>query len=333
MYNKLMEQSNSLQVEVIYSTIDISLLLPKLLLQYNLSKLISFELIQRGNNDTYRFEVSTGTYILRIYRHQWRSLEEINFEIGSLLYLKNTDLNISYPIQKNNLEYLTLLEAPEGIRYALLMSYSEGKEPIYENQEDAYMYGLEVALLHKLSNIFKPKYKKGNITIDYLLYDSIQVIKKHLHNNKENREYFDSFISKLLAKIKKLSTEKLNYGFCHGDLHGGNAHQNSKGLEFFDFDFCGFGWRAYDIAVFRWGCKLRSKEEELWDSYLSGYTRISPISTQDLEWSKYFLIIRDLWVMALHINNAKKFGTTLIGDFYIKKRIYFLKLCEEDYLQ
>lgn len=328
-----MNKSNSLQVKVTYSTIDVSLLLPKLLLQYNLSDIKTFELIQRGNNDTYKLEVSTGTYILRIYRHQWRSLEEINFEIDSLLFLKNTDFNISYPIQKNDLEYLTLLEAPEGIRYALLMSYSEGIESRYENHEDAYMYGSEVAKLHKLSNNFKPKYKKNDITMDYLLYDSIQVITKYLDKDEASKKYFDGFISKLLVKIKKLSTKKLNYGFCHGDLHGGNAHQNAQDFEFFDFDFCGFGWRAYDIAVFRWGCKLRSREEELWSSYLSGYSSINPISEPELEWTKYFLIIRDLWVMALHINNSKDFGTTLIGDFYIKKRIYFLKVCEEDYLQ
>jgi Ser/Thr protein kinase RdoA (MazF antagonist) len=327
-----MNKSNTLSVEVTHSTIDVSLLLQKLLSQYNLSNLKTSELIQRGNNDTYKLEVSTGTYILRIYRYQWRSLEEINFEIDSLLYFKKAGLNISYPIQKNNLEYVTLLEAPEGVRYALLMSYTEGKEALYKSHEDAYMYGLEVAQLHELSNNFRPKYKKDNITIDYLLYEPIRVIETYLYESKEDREYFDSFISKLLSKINKLSTQKLNYGFCHGDLHGGNAHQNVKGFEFFDFDFCGFGWRAYDIAVFRWGCKLRSREEELWSSYLSGYSSINPISEQELEWTKYFLIIRDLWVMALHIKNSKDFGTTLIGDFYIKKRLYFLKICEEDYL-
>jgi Ser/Thr protein kinase RdoA (MazF antagonist) len=49
------------------------------------------------------------------------------------------------------------------------------------------------------------------------------------------------------------SREDLEVGSCHGDLHGWNAHiDQNMALTVYDFDCCGVGWRAYDIAVFRW---------------------------------------------------------------------------------
>jgi thiamine kinase-like enzyme len=40
----------------------------------------------------------------------------------------------------------------------------------------------------------------------------------------------------------------LEIGFCHGDFHGGNACQKDGSFTFYDFDCCGWGYRAYDLA-------------------------------------------------------------------------------------
>ena len=207
-----------------------------------------------------------------------------------------------------------------------------GKEATYKNIDDAYIYGLNVAKLHQYSEDFSSTFTKHNIDMDYLLHDSIKTIRHFLYPYQEYRKYFNNFIKKLLNKIENIPMENLDYGFCHGDLHGGNAHKYKKDIEFFDFDFCGFGWRSYDLSVFRWGCRLRNQEDELWNTYLKGYTSIRKVSNLDLEWTKYFLIIRDIWVMALHIENSKSFGTIWISDIYIQKRMKFLRELERDYL-
>ena len=44
----------------------------------------------------------------------------------------------------------------------------------------------------------------------------------------------------------------LEIGFCHGDFHGWNACEKDGSFTFYDFDCCGWGYRAYDLAVFPW---------------------------------------------------------------------------------
>ena len=276
--------------------------------------------------------LNNKAYILRVYRHQWRKLHEINFEIDILNHLKNKGLHVSYPIQKTNMEYLTELNAPEGLRYTLLTTCALGKEPTYRNIDDASSYGMHVAKLHNYSENFTSNFTKQNLDMSYLLYNSIKTINTFMKSYPKHKKYFQNFIEKLLSKIKYLPMENLNYGFCHGDLYGGNAHKHLDNIEFFDFDFCGFGWRSYDISVFRWGCRSRNQEDKLWNAYIDGYKSIRKISDLDLEWTTYFLIIRDLWAMALYIKNSKEFGSVWLGDFYIEKRMKFLKKFEEDYL-
>ncbi len=329
MNNKKIE---NIEVDVICSTIDISSLIEKVVALYNFDNITNYEFIQRGNNDTYKLQTSSADYILRIYRYSWRDTSEINFEIDVLQHLNKHGVNVSFPIRKIDGNFLTKINAPEGIRYMLITKFANGKELTYSELNDAYIYGKSVANIHLKSENFESNHHKNELDMNFLLYEPIEIINNYLSKYLKEKKYFESFIKKLLTKIKSLPMNDLEFGFCHGDLHGGNAHQYLNNIIFFDFDFCGFGWRSYDIAVFRWGCRLRNQEDDLWAAYLDGYRSVKRISDIDLEWSKYFLIIRDIWVMALHIKNSKSFGTIWISDMYIKKRMKFLRELERDYL-
>jgi Ser/Thr protein kinase RdoA (MazF antagonist) len=96
----------------------------------------------------------------------------------------------------------------------------------------------------------------------------------------------------------------LQAGFCHGDLHGGNAHRDQAQTQtFFNFDACGMGWRAYDIAVFRWSARLRRKEQERWEAFLRGYTEERSLRTLDIQAVPFFVAIRHVWLLGIHTSN------------------------------
>ncbi|WP_429842749.1 hypothetical protein [Brevibacillus sp. FIR094] len=52
---------------------------------------------------------------------------------------------------------------------------------------------------------------------------------------------------------------------CHGDLQG-NFNTNfcdDNTYTHFDFDLCGYGWRAYDLAAFKLSRILIEEDDEL----------------------------------------------------------------------
>ncbi len=51
------------------------------------------EIHVNGLNDTYAVENDTGKFILRIYKHQWRTESDIQFELDLLAYLKDSDFS------------------------------------------------------------------------------------------------------------------------------------------------------------------------------------------------------------------------------------------------
>jgi Ser/Thr protein kinase RdoA (MazF antagonist) len=105
----------------------------------------------------------------------------------------------------------------------------------------------------------------------------------------------EKLVYRIYEKFDALPLSKLERGFCHGDFHRGNGHIDDDGtITFFDFDCCGIGWRAYDIAVFRWGARLIKKEQELWQPFISGYKDNRVINEFDENASKLFIGLRHI---------------------------------------
>jgi Ser/Thr protein kinase RdoA (MazF antagonist) len=101
----------------------------------------------------------------------------------------------------------------------------------------------------------------------------------------------------------------LECGLCHGDLHGHNVHQTEDHeLTFFDFDCGGPGWRAYDLAVYRWAVSLHAKSLEPWEAFLRGYRSRRELKQADLDAVPVFVGLRTLWLAGLQARFAPQRG-------------------------
>ena len=314
-----------------YSTLSTTELLNDLVPQYRVESPISCKFWCRGINDSYKVSSEEKNYLLRIYRKGWRTLSQINFEVEALTYLHDKGANISYPIKRNDGGYVTTLNTPEGLRYALVTTYVEGEDISYDDVEDAYLYGQNVADIHSLSTDFSTQHSRFELDKVHLLNEPIDNIKPFLSHRPDDWKFIEKLRARLLDIIQNINREDIDYGFCHGDFHGGNAHKTANTITYFDFDCCGFGWRAYDIAVFRWGARLHDKEADRWKAFVQGYKTKRDISDVDLKLTTAFLAIRDIWLMGLHMGNANDFGRDWIDDCYIDRRINFLKLIIEEH--
>jgi Ser/Thr protein kinase RdoA (MazF antagonist) len=278
-----------------------------------------------GLNDTYVVKTAVDKYILRIYKSHWRNKEDILFEVELLNYLKMKGIFVSSPVPRKNKEYLFGIDAPEGLRFAVLFTYADGGYS--EDEEKCALFGEEVARMHLVLDEFQSVRTRFEIDLTHLLNEPLRAIHPFLSHRPEDFNFLETLSVELRNRIENISTD-LDWGLCHGDLHGGNVHFNENTLTQFDFDCGGYGWRAYDVSVFLWNkVMVKSKdgfENKSWTVFINAYQKIKPLSNTDLKAIPVFVAIRDIWLMGLHTGNAHIWGCWQ-NDHYFNKHIKFLR--------
>jgi Ser/Thr protein kinase RdoA (MazF antagonist) len=315
-----------LKLPVYHSVISSGAILPVLNDLYEIGAVLECLFISNGLNDTYKVKTSTSKYILRIYKAHWRSKLDIHFEIEMLNHLYRKGIPVSAPIVRRNGEYLIELDAAEGPRYAVLFTYAEGGSS--DLKESCGLYGEQVANMHLALDDFKCSQERFALDLNHLLKQPLQSIRGSLCHRPKDMEELESLAQRLATSINEISSA-LDWGACHGDLHGGNVHFHEQSLTHFDFDCGGFGWRAYDISVFLWA-KVRGKEKEhfdneRWTIFLESYQKHKKLSEYDLRAIPVFVAIREIWLMGLHTGNSQIWGAGWLDDHYFDTNLQFLR--------
>lgn len=304
--------------------------------EYALAGPIECQFFRLGLNDTYLVKTKTTTYILRIYRQGWRSLSEIQYELEALLYLQKAKISVSVPIRRNDGCLVGAIHAPEGVRYMVLFTYAPGREPIYDSKDTnaAYIYGKIAAQIHTATETFQSSHQRVALDLEYFIETPLRSIQPVLAHRPEDWRYLQALSETLRRQVMQLPLSRLEQGFCHGDLHWGNARiqDDTNTLTLFDFDCCGVGWRAYDLAVFRWAACLRKKEQEQWPAFLRGYREERNIHEREIQAIPYFVALRHVWLMGLHAGSRQDFGMAWMNDAYFDDAITFLREWEAEHL-
>lgn len=312
-----------MKIKANYSTVCADELLQHVLPMYDISNPLKCDFWYRGLNDTYKVVSDCGSYALRVYRKNWRSLSDIKFEMEALQYLHDNNAKVSYPIRTIEGGYVTTIDAPEGERHIVLTKFIDGSPLKYDKASDTY--GKAAANIHLTSSGFHSNHERYTLDINHLINEPISNILPFLSHRPDDAKFLEKFSQELSGKYKEAELNKLDSGFCHGDFHGGNAHDDNGDVYHFDFDCCGFGLRIFDLATFKWSSRLRQKEDEWWPEFLKGYRSQNTVSEIELSYIEVFVAIRDLWLFGLHTGNSKYLAKGWINNSYIDRRISFLK--------
>lgn len=318
-----------MKIRATYSTLCSSELLGHVVSQYKITNPQSCEFWYRGLNDTYKVSADSGNFALRVYRKGWRTLSDINFEMEAIRYLQEKGAKVAFPIERSEGGYVTTVVAPEGEREIVITQFIEGAVLKFEDAEDAATYGKAAADIHAFSSEYKPSHNRYKLDIEHLISEPLASIKPHLTNRPSDWEFLMEFAASLSKTFIKANSECLDYGFCHGDFHGHNAHDSGSEIVHFDFDCCGFGFRIYDLATFKWSARLRKKENEWWPKFLQGYKSKREIAASDLSYVESFVAMRDLWLFGLHADNTRDLAKGWMNEAYIDRRINFLRDASE----
>jgi Ser/Thr protein kinase RdoA (MazF antagonist) len=246
------------------------------------------------------FSVSTQSgqrYALRLNINSTRTVSNIQAETQWVRDLARIpSINVPIPIASLDDQYLVSAHHADSGQtiYGVMYSWLEGEEIGDEPTLDQlHTVGRAMALLHENSSNFiltdgaaLPTFNDffwG--TEDYLFSSKSTLIPKDRHLIEQARDLIVMYTDQLYA------TSVVH--IIHADLHGWNLMWHEDQLSIFDFDDCGFGVEAQDIAVALYYLDTPEQDAAL----LDGYKSIRPLPVYSEKAMKALLLQRRLLLL------------------------------------
>ncbi|WP_455200300.1 phosphotransferase, partial [Kaarinaea lacus] len=112
------------------------------------------------------------------------------------------------------------------------------------------------------------------------------------------------------------------FGICIGDVNPTNFHINDReAITLFDFDQCGYGYRAFEIGKFMSAIHAVKTKQDISNAFIEGYQQVRQLSDAEMTTIPYYEVISVIWVMAIHAYNVDR-----IGYKYLEKPFWDRKL-------
>ena len=318
------------QIAVTRSIVESKALAAVIASDYALNGPIQCQLISKmlrtQDNDHYLVTCGDKKYVARVYQlgtHLQRRESDYLFELEWLLFLHERGIPVSYPLPRKDNEYLGFVHAPEGIRYYALFTFAYGKPMSATDEEQLYTLGAYMAQIHILSNDFKTGHHRHQMDLPFLVDKPIQRLKAFWADKEE--EKLDILITsaedakeQILELLKNEESTEDCWGPIGGDFHPYNTRFGQDGKPgFFNFDLCGFGWRAYDLAVVLLNAKLMKQSNDLTEALFAGYYSQRPLSHNEHAAIAPFLTIRRVWLTGTFSTVEGIAGYTFIAPAHL----------------
>lgn len=315
-------------IQVARSFIAASALADRISAEYDFGGLVGCKLFSKmlrtQDNDHYLVTVSTGEqYVARIYQEGTqfnRKESDYLYELDWLLFLKENELPVSYPIQRRDGSFLGSIIAPEGVRYYALFTLAKGQTLSVKDPEQLWIMGNQIASIHVASNEFETEHERQPINLTQLVDEPIERIKAFFEDESSQKLDFmliaaEEAKSEIQDLIDNDTMAPDSWGPIGGDFHQSSVFFDSFNQPtFFNFDHCGPGWRAYDIAAFLFNSNLmHQSNQDLTEAFFAGYFSVRQLSDNEHAAISSFLTIRRIWHTGLFALTEGLAGHTFIA--------------------
>ena len=247
---------------------------------YRLPSGTTCKILKAGINHTYHLHSPNTDVILRVYTQGWRTQPEIEAELALLNQLAAAGIAVSTPIPDDHGVRVQLLNAPEGERFAVLFTMAAGeKVPMFspDLHEEA---GRVLGCIHQITqnqSATRPTY-----TPDILSPDELPEIAAYLPAHTPEWSFLRHTQTIVQSILSDVAPKDLRHGLVHLDFWADNVHVSGSRITVFDFDFCGNGWLALDVAYYLLQAFRTTPDPadyaQIRHRFLSGYTSIAQLS-------------------------------------------------------
>lgn len=295
--------------------------------KFNLPGRVSCKLLKAGINHTYIVRNEDSNFVLRLYTLNWRSDLEIREEIRLLKILEESGINISVPIMDIDGQYIQYIEAPEGLRQALLFTFAEGSKLLNIPADLHYKIGVTLAKIHEAT--INLQLQRVTYTPAVVLNDALLQLQEYIPGDSEELAWMKVAQRYLLKEFEKIDTTQMRFGAVHLDIWFDNMHISRDGqITIFDFDFCGNGWLAYDIAYYI--LQLHSTEKDSADrdlkvgQFLNGYESITKLSDEEKRFLPMFGVSLYFFYLGVQCQRYENWSNVFLNETYLKRFITLL---------
>ena len=276
---------------------------------YDIGEVTTCRLMKRQMHDTYLLQTGDRRHVLRAYRTGVRTVPDIEYELDLVEQLAARGVSAATALPDRGGARVQAVEAPEGRRHWVLFTFAPGAA-LQPSAADFGSFGAAVARMHLATRDLQLPSRRAPLDLVALVDHPLRVLAERC---RASREVFFllGLAERLRAALSRLAADGLTEVICHGDCHDQNAHIGDGSITFFDFDFCGRGWRSYDLAVLSDRIARTGFDPGLWAAFLAAYSERAPQSGADLEAIPWLVIARNLWVMRTVLQNAEDWGLGL----------------------
>lgn len=291
------------RIRVKYSHFLPSALLEELKNHYDLPADSECIFFKSGLNDIYKIISKNGTYFLRISLCGVYNTQQIEEEIQFVLYLFSSGLSVVEPVSLKNNSYVLELDAPEGMRQAVMFRGIE-HDPSGDTNVRMKNLGMLIAQIHLSSLSFRENSVRPLINDKMLVEESSMLLTPFLTNRPDDLDFLNKTAKKLWSSVDSmLSKQPGAAGFCHGDVQPNNYFFNGESPVLFDFDCMGRGYFAYDLGVLLSNLTFLDNkiyQNPLWHSVIDGYRSVRALNDDEERAIFIFAALHMLRVLSYH---------------------------------
>lgn len=283
---------------------------------------VGCELLKPQLSDVYRIDSPQGPLILRVYPHSLNLSRWIDAEVRILHALYAGGVPVSLALPQKNGETLLPLDAPEGERYAVLFSYAHGRSlKRAKDVSSARAFGQVAAGMHAAGGGLTGKYARLPLDTYTLLVRPLEILGAEYPDREADLEELREAAQEAGEALERLHHRLPVWGFCHGDLNFSNVHVTAEGaFTIFNFEYCGPGWPAYDIATV-----MNFEQRDAARAFLEGYESVRPLLPEERAALGWLQIANKIWILGTAASLSNTFGSLLTSGWLFDQVLEFVR--------
>ncbi|UJF29548.1 phosphotransferase [Kaistella sp. 97-N-M2] len=221
-----------------------------------------------------------------MYCYNWRTKVEIQEELKFLDLLKNNNLSISFPLPDKEGNLIQEINAPEGLRYAVLFTFAVGEKMRFMTKEICYAIGSVMGKIHNITA--GKKIDRVSYNFDVLLHDAYHHLNLFFSDELSEIGYIKQLSAKISKRFAQSNLSENQKGVLHLDIWYDNLSVNKENeIILFDFDNCGNGPLILDVGYFCKQLFFIETDKEVYEmkveSFLNGYISERSLSEAELK--------------------------------------------------
>jgi Ser/Thr protein kinase RdoA (MazF antagonist) len=280
--------------------------------EYDVAGDVTCEFLRHGFNDHFRAHDAERPFHARLYldgKYYIGGDADLRYELTLLRHLAAAGCPVANVLPRRDGALLTIAEVGGRPRRLAVFAIAPGEvnpEPDADLAEDV---GAAIAQLHAAADSAPLPFERYHLD-ERIVLDQPRDQLARIGDDAEAVAAIAALTDRLASVLATIPKRSPDYGLIHADLHLGNMHFDGRAFTLFDFDHCGVGWRAYDLAPLR-----MAADDARWERLLAGYASVRPLP-EGLDRIDDFVTMRRLWDVGDVLAMEATWGTTRFSDQY-----------------